>query len=67
MSYAGFNGLGKCFPTLSYLCKPGQADPYDWFPYTALGVLVVSIVYAVWLVRRDPRVGERVGSIVADE
>jgi amino acid transporter len=50
-----------------YLCKPGQPDPYDWFPYAALGVLVVSIVYAVWLVRRDPGIGERVGSIVADE
>jgi amino acid transporter len=50
-----------------YLCKPGQPDPYDWFPYAALGVLVVSIIYAVWLVRRDPRIGERVGSIVADE
>jgi amino acid transporter len=50
-----------------YLCKPGQPDPYDWFPYAALGVVVVSIIYAVWLVRRDPRIGERVGSIVADE
>jgi len=50
-----------------YLCKPGQASPYDWFPYAALGVIVVSVVYAVWLSRRDPGLGERVGSIVADE
>jgi len=28
---------------------------------------VVSIIYAIWLVRRDPGLGDRVGSIVADE
>jgi hypothetical protein len=28
---------------------------------------VVAILYAVWLVRRDPGLGDRVGSIVADE
>jgi amino acid transporter len=50
-----------------YLVKPGQAAPYDWFPYAALGVIVVSVGYAVWLSRRDPGLGERVGSIVADE
>jgi amino acid transporter len=50
-----------------YLCKPGQASPYDWFPYAALGVIVVSVAYAFWLSRRDPGLGDRVGSIVADE
>jgi amino acid transporter len=50
-----------------YLCKPGQSQPYNWFPYAALGVIVVSIVYSLILVRRDPGLGERVGSIVADE
>jgi amino acid transporter len=50
-----------------YLVKPGQASPYDWFPYAALGVIVVSVAYAVWLSRRDPGLGDRVGSIVADE
>ena len=50
-----------------YLVKPGQPQPYDWFPYAALGVLIVSIVYSMWLVRRDPGLGDRVGSIVADE
>jgi len=50
-----------------YLCKPGQASPYDWFPYAALGVIVVSVGYAIWLSRRDPGLGDRVGSIVADE
>ena len=50
-----------------YLVKPGQAAPFDWFPYAALGVIVVSVGYAVWLSRRDPGLGDRVGSIIADE
>jgi amino acid transporter len=50
-----------------YLCKPGQPTPYNWFPYAALGVLVVSVIYALLLVRRDPGLADRVGSIVADE
>jgi amino acid transporter len=50
-----------------YLCKPGQAAPYDWFPYAALAVVVVAAGYGYWLNRRDPGVGERAGSIIADE
>ncbi len=50
-----------------YLCKPPQPQPYNWFPFAALGVLVASILYSIWLVRRDPGVGDRVGSIIADE
>jgi len=50
-----------------YLVKPGQPAPLNWFPYAALGVIVVSIAYAVWSNRRDPGLGDRVGSIIADE
>ncbi len=50
-----------------YLCKPGQAAPYDWFPYAALAIVVVAVVYSYILSRRDPGLGERAGSIVADE
>jgi amino acid transporter len=50
-----------------YLCKPPQTSPYDWFPYAALAVVVVSVIYAFALTRRDPALGDRVGSIVADE
>src|SRR5690349_7307435 len=60
-------GMAAIAVPVYYLCKPGQPQPYSWFPYAALGIIVVSIVYAVVLVRRDPGVGERVGSIVADE
>jgi len=51
-----------------YLARPSPpTPPYNWFPYAALGVIVVSVIYAVWLTRRDPNLGDRVGSIVADE
>src|SRR6266567_8522352 len=50
-----------------YLCKPGQAAPYDWFPYAALAIVVVAAVYGFWLNRRDPALADRVGSIVTDE
>jgi amino acid transporter len=52
---------------LYYLAKPGQATPYNWYPYMALGVLVLAIIYASVLVQRDPGLGDRVGSIIADE
>ena len=50
-----------------YLCKPPQPQPFDWFPLAALGVIVVSVIYSMRLVRRNPGLGNRVGSIVADE
>jgi amino acid transporter len=60
-------GMAAIAVPVYYLCKPGQPTPYDWFPYAALGVLVVSVIYALLLVRRDPGLADRVGSIVADE
>jgi len=50
-----------------YLCKPGQSAPYDWFPYAALAVFVVALVYSFFRSSRDPGLGDRVGSIIADE
>jgi len=51
-----------------YLFNPNPPiQPYDWFPWVALGLIVASILYSIWLVRRDPGLGDRVGSIVADE
>jgi amino acid transporter len=50
-----------------YLFKPPIPQPYYWFPYVGLGIVAVSILYSIWLVRRDPGLGDRVGSIVADE
>jgi amino acid transporter len=62
-----FLGMVAIAVPIYYLCKPPQPQPYDWFPYAALGVLIVSILYSVWLVKRDPGLGDRVGSIIADE
>lgn len=50
-----------------YLTKPGQPQPYNWFPWAALAIVVVSAVYAFIANSRDPGLGERAGSIVADE
>jgi amino acid transporter len=50
-----------------YLTKPGQPEPYNWFPWAALAIVVVSAVYAFIANSRDPGLGERAGSIVADE
>ncbi|OIQ76586.1 putative amino acid permease YhdG [mine drainage metagenome] len=59
-------GVAAIAIPLFYLVKPGQPAPFNWFPYAALGILVLSVLYAVFLTRRDPSLGERVGSIVAD-
>ena len=45
----------------------GSHAPYDWFPYAALAIVVVATAYGLWLNRRDPALGDRVVSIVADE
>jgi amino acid transporter len=50
-----------------YLAKPGQDAPYDWFPYAALGIVIIAVIYAFVLNRRDPSLADRAGSIVADE
>jgi amino acid transporter len=60
-------GMAAIAVPVYYLCKPGQSDPYDWFPYMALGIAVVAVIYSIVLTRRDPGLGDRVGSIIADE
>ena len=51
---------------LGYLAKPGQPAPYDWFPWLALALVIAAVGYATVLTRRDPELGDRVGSVVAD-
>ena len=50
-----------------FLSEPGQSAPYNWFPYAALIIVAVSVIYAFVLNSRDPGLGDRVGSIIADE
>ncbi|MFI0537810.1 APC family permease [Streptomyces sp. WSLK1-3] len=61
----GLGALAILVP-LYYLAKPGQPAPYSWFPYAALATLLAAVGYAALLVRRDPGLAERVGSVVAD-
>ena len=48
------------------LVKPGQPAPFNSYVWIALGILVVALVWGLIVYRRDPELGERVGSIVAD-
>jgi amino acid transporter len=48
------------------LVAPGQTPPFNYFPWIALAIVVVAFIYAFILSRRNPTLGERVGSIVAD-
>jgi amino acid transporter len=48
------------------LIKPGQPAPFDKYPWIALGILVAALLWGAFVFRRDPGLGERVGSIVAD-
>jgi amino acid transporter len=51
---------------LYQLVKPGQPAPFSHYPLIALGVLVAALIYGAIVYRRNPSLGERVGSIVAD-
>jgi amino acid transporter len=62
-----FLGMVAIAVPIYYLFKPPQPQPYSWFPWVGVGLVVAFILYSIWLVRRDPGLGDRVGSIVADE
>ncbi len=49
------------------LVKPGQPKPFDKYPLIALGILVVALIWGAIAFFRDRTLGERVGSIVADD
>ncbi|HTY97245.1 MAG TPA: APC family permease [Solirubrobacteraceae bacterium] len=44
------------------LFAPGQPVPYNVFPYASVGVLLLACVYAVWVLKRNPRAGAGEGS-----
>lgn len=60
--------IGVCtigFP-LWALVEPGQSVPFNYFPWIALGIVVLAVIYAIILNLRKPGLGDRVGSILAD-
>jgi amino acid transporter len=60
-------GMAAIAVPVYYLSKPGQDPPYSWFPIAALIIVILSVIYSLVLTRGDPSLGDRVGSIVADE
>ena len=60
-------GMAAIAVPVYYLTKPGQSQPYNWFPWAALIIVLAAAAYGWVLNRRDPALGERAGSIVADE
>lgn len=61
--------LGTLFMLLPLwgLVEPGQEWPFNVFPWVALVVLVISVVYGASLARRMPDLVHRIGAYVADE
>ena len=49
------------------LVQFGQPYPFNIYPYLALGLLVLSLIYGAILANRDPDLVQRIGSYVADE
>jgi amino acid transporter len=49
------------------LVEPGQPYPFNIYPYLALGLLIISLIYGFILAKRDPDLVQRIGSYVADE
>jgi amino acid transporter len=59
-------GAAALIYPLYTLLEPGQQPPENYFPGITLGVLVVAVVYGTILRVIDPRIGQRLGSIIAD-
>jgi len=49
------------------LIQPGQSWPFNVFPWIALGVLVLSVIYGIVIARLSPGLAHRIGAYVADQ
>lgn len=49
------------------LIQPGQPAPYSWFPWLALGLIVLALIYAFLRVRAVPDLSERISAISIDQ
>ena len=48
------------------LFEPGQPVPYSVFPYLAVATLLVAVVIAIYVVRRNPRAGASEGAAFSE-
>jgi len=60
-------GTGFMLFPLWGLVQPGQPAPFNLYPYLALGLFVISLIYGAILAKRNPDLVQRIGSYVADE
>jgi amino acid transporter len=49
------------------LIQPGQPWPFNVFPWIALGVLALSVIYGIVIARLSPGLAHRIGAYVADQ
>ena len=49
------------------LIQPGQIWPFNVFPWIALGVLALSVIYGIVIARLSPGLAHRIGAYVADQ
>lgn len=49
------------------LVEPGQPKPFNLFPYVAIAVLILSLIYGFYLTRKNPQLAQSIGSYVADD
>ena len=49
------------------LIQPGQTWPFNVFPWIALGVLVLSVIYGIVIAWLSPGLAHRIGAYVADQ
>jgi amino acid transporter len=49
------------------LIQPGQSWPFNVFPWIALGVLALSMIYGIVIARSSPGLARRIGAYVADQ
>ncbi len=60
-------GTGAMLFPLWGLVQPGQPFPFNIYPYMALGLFVLSLIYGAVLAKSKPDLVHRIGSYVADE
>lgn len=49
------------------LVQPGQAWPFNIFPWIALGALALFVIYGIVIARLSPGLAGRIGAYVADQ